>query len=715
MAVPEAPQTPVRRRPRGRPLENYLSPPPTPSASPGDEAASVFSPNESILTDITDYGWDSPSRKSRDTSETLVPLSSSQNMVEDTASLAIADTSLGIVVGDVAEECGDGESQANTASTTFDSEYIGNEQPFATDGEESPILSSQIVAADIMGRRIRDTTRNIIVCEPVDKGDNIDLQYVAGPSTTKDDNNLNEKAALAENEEQSAFPNSQQVMEGTARTTIRETTPEIILRESVEGRENVHEPAQTISHSASNEDGTTEKPAVSTGKDESSSLSSFIISQFGTASAPNRLCSFNAVPEINFLHGGQAFRRKTRAENTDTAVFATTVSIEAFRASIPQSAVPLTGEDNEENPSNATASEREPPRIGKEDTNLMKKLKKLIPPHVKDRLVEDGLRCVADTQRGGRCSKKAKNVDVGSALRQLNVAASEVSSMYETAQTLFSLLLCATHQKEAAGSLMILRRNDLSDDSSDRVVTLEHWLAAAREASNLSEAPTPDPTPSVAGVIPPLETRFNTALPNFIEYHPPDKPRPPVSEELERIIVSPLTANDANTAGHIYIFQCKGKFGYCKIGYSTDHGSRLQSWEKQCGRELTCYFPGSNDELLPVPHVTRVERLIHAELAEQRRKEVGCPGPRCGRTHKEWFEVNELLALLVVRKWVAWMQKVPYMRIPGGSTWVLDVYRVGDIREVCTPSTTESLLVQPAPNLAIPRGPEGRKRSRCLV
>ncbi|KAL4904647.1 meiotically up-regulated gene 113-domain-containing protein [Aspergillus multicolor] len=688
MAVPEAPQTPFRGQRCDRSLQDSLSPPSTPSASPVDEAPSVFSPNESILTDLTDYGWDSSSRKDRDTSERLMSLSSSQIMVEGTASLAIGDTSPSIIVGDVTEECDNGVSRANTASITLDNEYIGNEQPLATVAKGPPILSSQIVAAEITGRRIRVTTSNIIVSEPVDKGGNIDLQYVAGPSTTKDDYNFNDRAALAENEEQSAFPKFQQVLEDTARTTIRETTPVFIVREPVEGGEIVHEPAHTTSHSASNEDGTTEEPAISTDKDESSSLPLFIGSQFSTAGVSNRRCSFNAVPKINFLHGGQTFRGKTRAKSTGTAWSATTVSIDAFHASIPQSAVPLTGEDNEENASSATVSGPEPPRIGKEDPRLIKKLKKLIPPHVKDRLVEDGLRCVADIQRGGRCSKKAKNVDVGFALRQLNVAASEVSSLYETAQTLFSLLLCGIHQKEAARSLTTLRPNDLSDDSSDRVVTLEHWLAAAREASNPSEAPTPDATPSVAAVIPPLETRFKTALPNFIQYHPPDKPRPPVSEELERIIVSPLTAKDVNTAGHIYIYQCQGKFGYCKIGYSTDHAARLQSWEKQCGRELTSYFPRSDDDLLPVPHVTRVERLIHAELAEYRRKELGCPGTRCGRTHKEWFEVNELLALLVVRKWLAWMQKLPYRRIPGGSTWVLDVYRVGDIREVCTLSTT---------------------------
>jgi hypothetical protein len=202
-----------------------------------------------------------------------------------------------------------------------------------------------------------------------------------------------------------------------------------------------------------------------------------------------------------------------------------------------------------------------------------------------------------------------------------------------------------------------------------------------------------------------------------VEYHPPDKPRLSVVKELEKFIVAPISKADADHSGHIYIYQCKGKFGYYKVGLTTDLAPRLQSWEKQCGRELMSYFPRSEEDLRPVPHISRVERLIHAELAEYRRKEERCQGTTCGKSHQEWFEVDEQLALRVVRKWIAWMRKEPYVQINGGSTWVLDIHLVGSIKEICTPLSKEILLqlpLQSAPSLPVPTAPNGRKRSKSM-
>ena len=57
-----------------------------------------------------------------------------------------------------------------------------------------------------------------------------------------------------------------------------------------------------------------------------------------------------------------------------------------------------------------------------------------------------------------------------------------------------------------------------------------------------------------------------------------------------------------------------------------------------------------------VPHVRRVERLIHIELAEKRIKRV-CAA--CGKEHREWFEIESSRVGLravdeVIRRWVRW-------------------------------------------------------------
>jgi hypothetical protein len=59
-----------------------------------------------------------------------------------------------------------------------------------------------------------------------------------------------------------------------------------------------------------------------------------------------------------------------------------------------------------------------------------------------------------------------------------------------------------------------------------------------------------------------------------------------------------------------------------------------------------------------VPHVHRVERLIHIELADLRVRDLG-PCGECGKEHREWFEIEACKDALrrvdeCVRRWVAW-------------------------------------------------------------
>lgn len=59
-----------------------------------------------------------------------------------------------------------------------------------------------------------------------------------------------------------------------------------------------------------------------------------------------------------------------------------------------------------------------------------------------------------------------------------------------------------------------------------------------------------------------------------------------------------------------------------------------------------------------VPHAHRVERLIHLELADQR---VIKQCDACGKSHKEWFEVEATKEGVkkvdeVVKRWVEWAE-----------------------------------------------------------
>jgi len=111
-----------------------------------------------------------------------------------------------------------------------------------------------------------------------------------------------------------------------------------------------------------------------------------------------------------------------------------------------------------------------------------------------------------------------------------------------------------------------------------------------------------------------------------------------------------------------------------KIGRASNVQRRLNEWSKQCGHNLSLirYYPynpsspsGLASNFRPgaatptkVPHVHRIERLIHIELADKRAKESGrCAS--CGSLHREWFEVEASRDGVrsvdgVVRRWVDW-------------------------------------------------------------
>lgn len=127
-----------------------------------------------------------------------------------------------------------------------------------------------------------------------------------------------------------------------------------------------------------------------------------------------------------------------------------------------------------------------------------------------------------------------------------------------------------------------------------------------------------------------------------------------------------------------------------KIGRASNVQRRLNEWARQCGHapELVRYYPHdlhyphppsvlpitiTNHPSAPtptptpttkvprkVPHASRVERLVHVELADRRAKRACAV---CGRAHREWFEVEASAEAVkgvdeVVARWVKWGEGV---------------------------------------------------------
>jgi hypothetical protein len=110
-----------------------------------------------------------------------------------------------------------------------------------------------------------------------------------------------------------------------------------------------------------------------------------------------------------------------------------------------------------------------------------------------------------------------------------------------------------------------------------------------------------------------------------------------------------------------------------KIGRAANVHRRLSQWAKQCSYNITLirYYPYKDTQkqaptdatISPtkVPHVHRVERLIHIELAEKRVLDRG-PCENCGKEHREWFEIEATRSGLrsvdeVIRRWVGWGER----------------------------------------------------------
>lgn len=114
-----------------------------------------------------------------------------------------------------------------------------------------------------------------------------------------------------------------------------------------------------------------------------------------------------------------------------------------------------------------------------------------------------------------------------------------------------------------------------------------------------------------------------------------------------------------------------------KIGRAANVHRRMSQWTKQCGQNITLirYYPytpsnpkahalSTSNSMITgrkVPHVQRVERLIHLELEEKRVVKPDCQA--CGREHREWFEIEANRDGLksvdeVVRRWVEWAERL---------------------------------------------------------
>ena len=124
--------------------------------------------------------------------------------------------------------------------------------------------------------------------------------------------------------------------------------------------------------------------------------------------------------------------------------------------------------------------------------------------------------------------------------------------------------------------------------------------------------------------------------------------------------------------GYIYVLSISDRPGLVKIGRTKNPIDKRAMTIKKCySFEL---IAANDDDFCIVPNHTKVEKLVHAELRNRRRKvsctryckkphDVAVESNGNGTTqHGEWFEIDVMTAYAVVERWRKWMRSSPYNR-----------------------------------------------------
>ncbi|KAM5352203.1 hypothetical protein ACJ41O_004926 [Fusarium nematophilum] len=129
-----------------------------------------------------------------------------------------------------------------------------------------------------------------------------------------------------------------------------------------------------------------------------------------------------------------------------------------------------------------------------------------------------------------------------------------------------------------------------------------------------------------------------------------------INKKIRALLLRPLLEKEKPSDGQIYIYTFPSEYRaaapYLKIGFAQDVAARMARWKNQCG-----YSPQVLGQL-KAENYAKVEKLVHAQFLNQRKREMGCP--TCGVWHKEWFSVSSMEALKIVGLWTSWTRREPY-------------------------------------------------------
>ncbi|KAL8720297.1 MAG: hypothetical protein Q9181_007932 [Wetmoreana brouardii] len=315
--------------------------------------------------------------------------------------------------------------------------------------------------------------------------------------------------------------------------------------------------------------------------------------------------------------------------------------------------------------------------------------------------------CLGSTKRGRKCRygiAKDNWKEAQKALERLEKSREELVSQNQSDQleALAKLLLCKRrHQNQAAlvigtwqsAFVHTTERRSASDSATTctrPVITLVD-VAATQDGLQLS---------LVSADIAPWFLKVNgwqTSIRTLVPFDAKAKDNGHTGQYVREAIEAKLSAQDIKEKGSVYIYWCPGTFGLVKIGVTSKAPEvRLQKWQRHCGHETQLAYPVSKEDREPVPHVYRVEKIVHAQLRNLRRKENKCR--KCSKCHHEWFEASLDEAIAAVKRWSAWMRENPYEQALDG-VWRLKEHHNENMQTLCRSGPESRRVSAPLPSL----------------
>ncbi|KAI4912296.1 hypothetical protein J4E85_011029 [Alternaria conjuncta] len=374
------------------------------------------------------------------------------------------------------------------------------------------------------------------------------------------------------------------------------------------------------------------------------------------------------------------------------------------------------------------------------DSKFSKRLEQLVPHDLHARLASAPGYCPASLVKSPsqRCSHMAKpqesRRDVVSAVKDIAKfkRQEDYRRMLRRVKTIVQSVMCKTHQGTAlneieGGSRISQLRNKLEgrvhmtkqDQSTFTrwVNTISHLEASTNHAARpTTTVITFKPATQVKRATKPKfrvsttesTVRFSFSCSSgFTPYQPKKVRELSVFSALYERAASPLGAKDL-TPGHVYLFWDKAYFGIVKIGYTNDLAARLKGWNTKCKRKHD--YHSRMESQVVMPHVHRVEQLIHTELKECRLRRQ-CEG--CGRLHDEWFEASQAHVVKVMKKWREWILQEPYVQEEESGEWVLKPEMFASLEQMCEPLPQDAATQTPRRKSAgMQRGSQKKKSPR---